>query len=282
MKLTPEEKKELKDLGIDLDAGIEDEDEEVGSESEEQDSQESTEAEEEGEEAEDGSDKPEGPEDDSDDEPSGKPSGSSEADERMRRLEERLSYYEEKEARSLREAEEAKARQRETKEQEEREAQYVLTDVHGEQYDKRLRALEQREERVLRVVRNQETQAFEGAVKLVQNRYPDLDKYVTPEFRKRALNAVLENPERFGSVNWESELRSAYKSLAFDDIEKRASELERKRTERKEKEKKGQVRKVLPSGSSFQAQRVKTSNSSGAPEGYKDLRSEAMQIIRGE
>lgn len=300
-RLTDEEKKELKELGIDVDA--DDFEEEEPEESDETgDTQNSAEDESEGSEGEEGAgdDKPE-------DQPTGQDSGESDPEpppsppekeddpelkEELRRLNERLAYYEERE-RKLEEERKA-APQPEAEEKTQPEPEYVLHNLHLEEFNQRFEKLEQGYKKLdearnvtLDMAKRQEKNLASSAYDVIRQKYPDFDDFVKPEFRERALNAVLENSDKvpFGSTNWVGELENAYKTLSFDHYRKKASELEAKREEKKAREKK-EIRgkgKVLPSGSSFQRPVAKTSKPEvGALGDYRALKGEAMRILEGE
>lgn len=291
-RLTPEEKEELKQLGIDVDevgtvggsteessteaddsdSGAEDADTDENSNS--TDSTDTNEKEEEREEKED-EEKPKAKTEAPDSERS---SSQNETLEYLRQLEARLAKFEnaEQERTTKKEPEEKKP---ET--QKDREAAYVLTDLHLDEVNAKLARLEQHESLVLTVAKRQEKTIAENAYLRVKAKYPDFDNFITPERREKALNMVLDEPQKFGlGRNWEKEYEKSYKDVAFDSVHARANELESKREEKKNKEKRPTA-KVLPSGSSFQPPVAKTS-SDGPLSGYRDLRGEAARILGGE
>lgn len=273
--LSDEEKEELKKLGVDLDElpesvldeAAEDEDDKEESEAEDQEG----EKEEQSEEKESEEKEEKAPESKSE-----RPS-LSDSDAvlgYMRRLEERVEEL-------------AKASQKPQEKQEEkqeqkpaREPQFALTDVHLEEIQGELAGLKKQLTVAHIVAKRQEQNLEEAAYARVKEKYPDFDKYITPERRELARNTILGNLDKYGyGIEWEKEYIQNYEALSHADVRRERDELRKKRDEKKEKEKRP-VAKVLPSGSSFQSPQEKTGGTT--PTSYRDLRGPAARILQGE
>lgn len=205
------------------------------------------------------------------------------------RLQARLEQaeYERDEARKERERD-RQQRTEPAQPKEERVPQYALTDVHLEDVNNQLSTQDKRVNMLMNQAAQQERAMARNAFETFKSRYPDAEKYLKEEHRNRAVDHLvkssMDSPEAYRlGHDWMSEYDKAYKLAAFDDYRGKANELEKKREERKNTEKKD-IHKIPHSGGAFQAPATNPAKKPGAAgrEDYRGLRTEAHRLMGGE